>query len=46
VVSASIADVFVTDDDALYRKMRTFGIEDLDIMNLATFLRWIKGGCR
>lgn len=46
IVSASVADVFVTNDTRLYDKMSLFGIDGLDVMKLDRFLRWIKGGCR
>ena len=47
VVSASIADIFVTDDEALFEKLSLFKVDGLRIMNLASFfLTWVKSGCR
>jgi hypothetical protein len=46
LVSASITDIFVTDDDALFEKLSLFKVDGLRTINLASFLTWIKGGCR
>lgn len=45
-VSASITDLFVTDDEALFEKLSLFKVDGLRIMNLASFLTWVKNGCR
>ncbi len=45
-VSASIADVFVTNDGPLFEKLSLFKVAGLRVMNLASFLTWVKSGCR
>jgi hypothetical protein len=45
-VSASIADVFVTNDGPLLEKLSLFKIDGLRVMRLAEFLSWVKKGCR
>jgi hypothetical protein len=46
LVSASITDIFVTDDEALFEKLTLFKVDGLRVMNLASFLTWVKNGCR
>jgi hypothetical protein len=45
-ISASVADVFVTNDEPLFKRLSLFGIDDLDVMNLKRFMAWVKRGCR